>query len=149
MPNGQELKPSEAGASTSATETEQTETVVTAEAFKSANPAAYQEIFTAGATAERERIQAIAAIDAPHYQAVIQEHMFNGTSTVDNVKVALFDAKEDKLTTAQISFAKGGAEAAAALKNISTAHTDGGGQAGTAEASVTASVKKATEKRGK
>ena len=100
---------------------------MTAEAFKSANPTAYQEILTAGATAERERIQAIAAIDAPHYQTVIQEHMFNGTSTVDNVKVALFDAKEDKLTNAQNSFAKGGAEAAAALKNISTAHTDGGG----------------------
>lgn len=139
-----------AGASTPATETKTTETqAVTAEEFKTMNPTAYQEILTAGATAERERIQAIANIDAPHYQAVIQEHMFNGTSTVKDVKVALFDAKEDKLTNAQISFAKGGAEAAAALKNISTAHTDGGGQVGTAEASVTASVKKATKKRGK
>ena len=96
---------------------------MTAEAFKVANPTAYQEILTAGATAERERIKAIANIDAPHYQTVIVEHMFNGKSTVNDVKVALFDAKEDTHKKAVASFAKGGQETADAFANISTTHT--------------------------
>jgi len=96
---------------------------ITAEAFKSANPEAYAEIFNAGATAERERIQSIAAIDAPHYQSVITEHMFNGTSTVKDVKVALFDAQKEAVEQKQLSFAKGGNEVSKALANISTTHT--------------------------
>lgn len=99
-------------------------TAISTEEFKKVNPTAYQEIFNAGATAERERIEAIANIDAPHYQDVIREHMFNGKSTVNDVKVALFDAKEDRRSKAHLSFAKGGKEVADALANISTTHTD-------------------------
>ena len=110
----------EAGASTPATNTE---TKMTAEAFKAANPAAYEEIFNAGATAERERIEAIANIDAPHYQEIVRAAMFDGKSTVNDVKVALFDAKEDTKAKAVSSFTKGGKETAEALANISTTHT--------------------------
>lgn len=102
------------------------EAVMSAEDFRTANPIAYEEIFNAGATAERERIEAIANIDAPHYQDVIKTAMFDGKSSVTDVKVALFDAKEDTRTKAAVSFAKGGKETADALANISTTHTDNG-----------------------
>lgn len=49
--------------------------------------------------------------------------MFDGKSTVNDVKVALFDAKEDAKSKAKASFAKGGKETAAALANVSTTHT--------------------------
>jgi len=125
-----ETKPSGAGASTPATNTE---TTMTAEAFKTANPTAYEEIFNAGATAERERIEAIANIDAPHYQTVIRAAMFDGKSRVNDVKVALFDAKEDTKTKASASFAKGGKDTADALANISTMHTENIGDTQTKE----------------
>jgi len=105
------------------TSTPPTEIVMTAEDFKKTNPIAYQEILTAGATAERERIEAIANINAPHYQTVIRQHMFDGKSTVTDVKVALFDAKADTKSRAMSSFAKGGGEMADALSNISVTHT--------------------------
>ena len=101
-----------------------TETVLTAESIRETNPTVYQEIYTAGATAERERIQSIANIDAPHYQAVIKEMMFDGKSTVNDVKVALFDAKEDTRIRANASFVKGGKMIADALGNISTTKTN-------------------------
>ena len=97
--------------------------IMTKEAFKASHPAVYAEVLEAGATAERERIEAIANIDAPHYQSVIVQHMFDGVSTVNDVKVALFDAKEDTQTKAAASFAKGGEETANALANVSTTHT--------------------------
>jgi len=145
QPMQKKPNPNGASASTSATEANQaTATAMTAEAFKEANPTAYQEIFVAGATAERERIQAIASIDAPHYQGVIEEHMFNGSSTVNDVKVALFDAEKANLADAQASFYKGGKIAAEALKNISTTHADGGGTT-KAENPLMADVKKKNE----
>lgn len=128
MPPIDETKPS--GASTT---TEDNTTVMTAEAFKIANPTAYEEIRVAAATAERERIEGIYNIDSPHYQAVIQEHMFNGNSSVNDVKVALFDAKEDTMKNAQASFIRGGQETADALSNISTTHTGNIGNAPKAE----------------
>ena len=124
---------------------------MTAEAFKVANPTAYQEILTAGATAERERIEAIANIDAPHYQTVIVEHMFNGKSTVNDVKVALFDAKEDTHKKAAASFAKGGQEMADALANISTTHTGNIGDVPSTniEDAVSKATAKVNAKRGR
>jgi len=103
--------------------TESAYTSMTHEDFKTSHPSVYAEIFDLGATAERERIEAIANIDAPHYQSLITKHMFDGKSTVNDVKVALFDAKEDAKSKAKASFAKGGKETAAALANISTTHT--------------------------
>jgi len=124
-----------------------TEPVLTAESIRETNPTVYQEIYNAGATAERERIQSIANIDAPHYQTIIKEAMFDGKSTVNDVKVALFDAKEDTRIRANASFVKGGKETAEALANISTTHTRNIGDASTATSSVDSAIDRTISKK--
>jgi len=125
-----------------------TKTNITAEDLKKTNPTIYQEIYNAGATAERERIQSIANIDAPHYQTVIQEAMFDGKSTVNDVKVALFDAKEDTRIRANASFVKGGKMIADALGNISTTKINNDSISPTTSSVDSAISKVISKKRG-
>jgi ClpP class serine protease len=103
------------------------EGVMTVENLQASHPALYAAVFATSATAERERIQLIAQIAEPSYASLIEQHMFDGESTVNDVKVAIFDAKNEAATKRKNSFVAGGQATAEALAEIKTAHNEGAG----------------------
>lgn len=69
---------------------------MTVEELQAQHPEAYNAIFSAGATAERERIQAIEASIPKGFENVetLNTLKFDGVSNIKDVKVALFDYEQ-------------------------------------------------------
>ena len=69
---------------------------MTADEIKAQHPESYNAIFSAGATAERERIQAIEASIPKGFENVetLNTLKFDGVSNIKDVKVALFDYEQ-------------------------------------------------------
>ena len=69
---------------------------MTADEIKAQYPESYNAIFSAGATAERERIQAIEASIPKGFENVetLNTLKFDGVSNTKDVKVALFDHEQ-------------------------------------------------------
>jgi len=89
---------------------------ITADVIKEKHPQVYEEIFQAGAEAERERIKAIEDLgEFKGYEDLVKELKFDGKSTAEMVELAVFRAEREKKAKVAESFSKDGAKAAALL----------------------------------
>lgn len=91
-------------------------TQITADVIKKEYPKVWEEIFQAGAKAERERIKAIEDLgDFKGYEELVKKMKFDGVSSAEMVELAVFRAERDKKAKVVEDFSKDGAKAAALL----------------------------------
>jgi len=84
--------------------------------FKAQNPSLFDEIFKAGATAERERIQDIENLgNFTGYEEIVRNMKFDGKSTAEAVELAVFRAEREKKMKVKDEFLDDGKKAAALL----------------------------------
>jgi len=84
--------------------------------FKAQNPSLFDEIFKAGATAERERIQDIENLgNFTGYEEIVKNMKFDGKSTAEAVELAVFRAEREKKMKVKDEFLDDGKKAAALL----------------------------------
>jgi signal peptide peptidase SppA len=89
---------------------------ITAESVKEKYPQAYEQIFKAGAEAERKRIEAIENLGQfTGYGELVKEMKFDGKSTAEMVELAVFRAEREKKQKIGEDYSKDGAKAAALL----------------------------------
>jgi signal peptide peptidase SppA len=89
---------------------------ITADIIKEKYPQVYEQIFKAGAEAERERIKAIEDLgEFKGYEDLVKSMKFDGVSTAEMVELAVFRAEREKKAKVAESFSKDGAKAAALL----------------------------------
>jgi signal peptide peptidase SppA len=89
---------------------------ITPDVIKNEHPQAYEEIFQAGAEAERNRIQAIEDLGVfSGYEEVVKNMKFDGKSNAEMVELAVFRAERENKTKIASNFNKDGAKAAALL----------------------------------
>ena len=94
----------------------QENTQITADVIKKEYPKVWEEIFQAGAKAERERIKAIEDLgDFKGYEELVKKMKFDGVSSAEMVELAVFRAERDKKAKVAEDFSKDGAKAAALL----------------------------------
>ena len=89
---------------------------ITADVIKKEHPKVWEEIFQAGAEAERQRIKAIEDLgEFKGYEDLVKELKFDGKSTAEMVELAVFRAEREKKTKVAEDFTKDGIKAAALL----------------------------------
>ena len=91
-------------------------TQITADVIKKEYPKVWEEIFQAGAKAERERIKAIEDLgEFKGYEELVKKMKFDGKSSAEMVELAVFRAEREKKAKVAENFSKDGAKAAALL----------------------------------
>ena len=89
---------------------------ITADVIKQEYPKVWEEIFQAGAKAERERIKAIEDLgEFKGYEDLVKRMKFDGVSSAEMVELAVFRAEREKKAKVAEEFSKDGAKAAALL----------------------------------
>ncbi len=89
---------------------------ITADVIKKEYPKVWEEIFQAGAEAERERIKSIEDLgEFFGYKELIKEMKFDGKSSAEMVELAVFRAEREKKQKVAKDFSKDGEKAAALL----------------------------------
>jgi len=89
---------------------------ITADVVKEKYPQVYEQIFKAGAEAERKRIEAIESLgEFKGYEDLVKSMKFDGKSTAEMVELAVFRAEREKKAKVAEDFSKDGAKAAALL----------------------------------
>ena len=89
---------------------------ITADAIKNKYTKVYEEIFQAGAAAERQRIKSIEELgEFRGYEEIVKEMKFDGKSSAEMVELAVFRAEREKRGKIAKDFAKDGEKAAALL----------------------------------
>ena len=89
---------------------------ITADVIKQEYPKVWEEIFQAGAKAERERIKAIEDLgEFKGYDDLVKRMKFDGVSSAEMVELAVFRAEREKRAKVAEEFNKDGAKAAALL----------------------------------
>ncbi len=108
--------------------TEQTH--ITADVVREKYPQVYEEIFRAGAKAERERIEAIEDLgNFTGYEELVRKMKFDGESTAEMVELAVFRAEREKKQKVAAQFSEDGSKAAALLAEAGTVVAGDGGAA--------------------
>ena len=91
-------------------------TQITADVIKQEYPKVWEEIFQAGAKAERERIKAIEDLgEFKGYGELVKKMKFDGVSNAEMVELAVFRAEREKKAKVAEEFSKDVAKAAALL----------------------------------
>ena len=91
-------------------------TQITADLIKQEHPKVWEEIFQAGANAERERIKGIEDLgEFTGYEELVKKMKFDGKSTTEMVELAVFRAEREKRVKVAENFNEDGAKAAALL----------------------------------
>ena len=94
----------------------QENTQITADVIKQKYPKVWEEIFQAGAEAERQRIKAIEDLgEFKGYEELVKKMKFDGVSSAEMVELAVFRAEREKRAKVAEDFSKDGAKAAALL----------------------------------
>ena len=89
---------------------------ITADVIKQEYPKVWEEIFQAGAKAERERIKAIEDLgEFKGYEDLVKRMKFDGVSSAEMVELAVFRAEREKKAKVAEEFNRDGAKAAALL----------------------------------
>jgi len=84
------------------------------------NTQAVADAREAGATAERERIQGIEALDAPGYESVIADNKFNAEATAESVSKLILDAQKEKREATAKNQKEDGEDLAGKLSGVET-----------------------------
>jgi ClpP class serine protease len=102
--------------------------MVTLEQFKTENPEAYEQVVAGatvdGATQERARIESIDTINSVGCEAIISGMKFDGKSTANDVKSALFDASAKAQEVLASNAEADASVVALAIGEISTAEVE-------------------------
>lgn len=96
------------------------DSIVTAEEFKTLNPSAYDEIFTLGVKAERDRLQSIESLSAKDHNvsAFVNKRKFEAGMTKEKMALAIFESKEEVFKEASSNVMKAGADLDAQAADI-------------------------------
>jgi len=106
------------------------QTHITADVVRKKYPQVYEEIFKAGAQAERKRIEAIEDLgNFTGYEEVVKKMKFDGESTAEMVELAVFRAEREKKQKVAAQFSEDGSKAAALLAEAGTVTAGDGGAA--------------------
>jgi ClpP class serine protease len=103
----------------------QENTQITADVIKEKYPEAYEQIFRAGAEAERKRIKAIEDLgEFKGYEDLVKKMKFDGKSSAEMVELAVFRAEREKKAKVAADFSKDGEKAAALLAEAGVGAVD-------------------------
>jgi len=89
---------------------------ISADVVREKYPQVYEQIFKAGAEAERKRIKAIEDLgEFKGYEDLVREMKFDGKSTAEMVELAVFRAEREKLQKVKAEYSKDGEKVAGLL----------------------------------